>query len=184
MYTRVEIGVCVGACRRHIVAFLNVPGKTMPKLATVAFIVAMFAAGAPARAGDDETLVAAQNFISSLTELDAALQRYNDLAKAAHISSIQATPLCAALNPDPNLVPDTPLSLSDLLTSSKIEIGDARVLCGALAAERASLEKAKAANLAAASACAAHRVPACDAANEAVAAQKERRAKMDLGGRQ
>lgn len=156
----------------------------MPKLATVAFIVIMFAAGAPARAGEDETLVAAQNFISSLKELEAALQRYHDLAKAAHITSLEASPLCAALNPDPDVAPDEPVSASELLLKSKISAADARILCDALAAERKSLDRAKAANLTAASECAAHRVPACDTANEVVAAQRESRARMDLGGGQ
>jgi hypothetical protein len=154
----------------------------MPKLAAVALVAIMFAAGAPARAGEDETFIAAQNFISTLTELEAALQRYHDLAKAAHISSIDASPLCAALNPDPDVVPDEPVSLSELLLKSKISAADARVLCGAFTAERNSVERAKAANLTAAAECKAYRIPACDIANEVVAAQKEARAKMDLGG--
>jgi len=154
----------------------------MPKLAAVALVAIMFVAGAPARAGEDETFIAAQNFISALKELEGALQLYHDLAKAAHISSIDATPLCAALNPDPDVVPDEPISLSELLLKSKISAADARTLCAALTAERNSLERAKAANLTAAAECKAHRVPACDAANEAVAAQREARARMDLSG--
>jgi hypothetical protein len=156
----------------------------MPNLATVAFALFMLAIAAPARSGENETYVAARNFIAALTELDDSLRRYHDLVKAAGINSYEAPALCAEVTPDPENVPDEHVPLEDLLKKNKISLSDARTLCRAFAAERSSIEKAKAANLAAATECAAHRVPACDQANEAVAAQKASRARMTLGGPQ
>ncbi|WP_036255306.1 hypothetical protein [Methylocapsa acidiphila] len=136
-------------------------------------------AGAPVHAGESETLAAAQDFIASLTSLDAALLRLHELMTTAKISSLDLGPICAALDPDPKETPDTPEVLSDLLQRSNIERSQARSLCDAQKEVRTIGEHAKTANLLAATECKKVRVPACDAANEAVAAARETRARME-----
>ena len=140
-----------------------------------------------ARADEEKTSAAAQSFIAALKELEAALQRYHDLMKAAKIGPQDAVPLCATMNPDASdadqgPAPEDRPSLRQLLKKNNMSSADAQTLCGALTAERTSAEKAKAANLAAATECKAYRVPACDAANQAIAAQREFRARLEAEG--
>jgi hypothetical protein len=137
---------------------------------------------APTRASESETFAAAQDFISALNSLDAALQSLHELVKADKLNGSDVGPICGALNPDPNEPPDTPDSLSELLKKADISRGDARALCAAVDAVRAVSEQAKTANLRAAAECKATRIPACDIANEVVAAQRETRARMETGG--
>jgi hypothetical protein len=140
---------------------------------------------APAHAGESETFAAAQDFISALTDLDSALQRFYSLVKADKINASEVDPLCAALNPDAaeadQQSPDLTAPISELLKKNDISRGDAHSLCDALRAERTSVEQAKAANLRAAAECKTYRIPACDIANEVVAAQRESRANMETG---
>lgn len=142
----------------------------------------LYAGPAPARAGESETFAAARDFISALTDLDVSLQRLHDLTKADKVSGAEVGPLCATLRPDPNEPPDMPESIDDVLKRNAVSRGDANALCDALAAARAVGEQAKAANLRAAAACKTFRIPACDIANDVVAAQKDARARMETNG--
>jgi hypothetical protein len=155
----------------------------------VAFIINVMLSTAPlvARADEDKTSAVARSFVAALKELETALQRYHDLMKAAKIGPQEAVPLCATMSPDAADVaeadqgpsPQDRPSLRLLLKKFNISSADAETLCAALNAERISSEKAKAANLAAVTECKANRVPACDAANEAVAAQREFRTRLE-----
>lgn len=159
----------------------------MSKRNSLLLVALLFcAAASPVRSDESETFAAARDFISALTNLDAALQRFYDLVKADKMSAADVEPLCAALNPDPAEVEQQALELnepvSELLNKSNISRRDAHALCDALKAERAIVEQAKSANLRAAAECKKYRVPACDIANEVVAAQRESRARMETGG--
>ncbi|WOJ89057.1 hypothetical protein RZS28_14780 [Methylocapsa polymorpha] len=158
----------------------------LKRIALLFVALTLCAGAAPVRAGENETFAAARDFISALTNLDAALQRFHDLVKASKITGAEVEPLCAALNPDPTeaeqQAPDPSTSISELLKKNNIARGDAHALCDALGAERAIVEQAKGANLRAAAECKAYRIPACDIANEVVAAQRESRARMENGG--
>lgn len=162
----------------------------MPNRILIIFLALMLGAVAlPAKADEGKTAAAAQGFIAALKDLEAALQRYHDLMKAAKIGPQDAVPLCATMNPEAadaeqGPSPDDRPSLRQLLRKNNISSADAQALCGALADERSSAEKAKAANLAAVTECKAFRVPACDAANQAIAAQREFRARLEAEGTQ
>lgn len=134
------------------------------------------AAAAPAQADTSKTEAATQAFLSALTALDNAIQHFRDLVKDAKLLPQDIDPICIAMNPDPNdpQNEDQP-SLTELLDKSDVTNAKAKEICSALRDERGFIEKAKAANVGAATECAADRIPACDEINEVLAAQTRKR---------
>ncbi|WP_139223555.1 hypothetical protein [Methylocapsa palsarum] len=134
-------------------------------------------AATPVKADASKTEAATTAFLSALTALDDAIQHFRDLVKETKLLPQDIDPICMALNPDPNepANEDQP-TLSDLLGKSNLPNAKAKEICAALTAERGFIEKARAANIGAATECATDRIPACDKINEVLAAQSRKRA--------
>lgn len=137
----------------------------------------MGAAAAPAKADAAKTEEAAQAFLSALSALDNAIHHFREMVKDAKLLPQNVDPICAEINPDPNEPQsDDQPSLSELLEKSNITHAKAKEICAALKEERVFIEKAKLANIGAATECAADRTPACDAVNQMLAEQTRKRA--------
>lgn len=143
------------------------------------------AAAPPAQADPSKTEAATQAFLSALTALDNAIQHFRGLAKEAKLHPQDIDPICMAMNPDPNepASEDQP-SLPELLDKSNLANAKAKEICAALKEERGYIEKAKTANIGAATECAADRIPACDKINEVLAEQTRKRAEEQSAAQQ
>jgi hypothetical protein len=145
----------------------------------------LLGAAAPAQADPSKTEAATSAFLSALSALDTAIEHFRDLVKEAKLLPQDIDPICMAMNPDPNepANEDQP-SLSELLDKSNLPNAKAKEICAALSAERGFIEKARAANIGAATECATDRISACDKINEILAAQTRKRAEERSGAQQ
>jgi hypothetical protein len=142
-------------------------------------------AAAPALADASKTEAATTAFLSALTALDNAIEHFRDLVRESKIPSQDIDPICMAMNPDPNepVSEDQP-SLGQLLDKSNLPNAKAKEICAALVAERGFIERARAANIGAATECATARIPACDKINEVLAEQSRKRAEEQAAAHQ